>query len=357
MTDQTSLRSTGEPDHHLRIDREWSPFYDVYDMATATYDRDARLSGYRAQVVASTCYQEPDGTTLEPLTTFLLRFPRFVLSEFNTHRVFSRNSASSRARSVSMTLLEVFDAPFVPLFTANQKGMSGRFIESEQDVQRATELWIAAARDAVRSALSLLTGKTYAGLSEDDLRSELSAYHAAYQAGATDGLLNVHKQVVNRLLEPFMWHEVVVTADEWENFYRLRTDEAADPHIRAVAVLMQAASQAVTPTFSAHHIPFAQGPDDVSDLEAVRTASVLSAAVAARVSYTDLAGGLEHQAQMLEPNRKLAKRLLTMGHMSPFEHVGYAPSLARELAGGVDGDYTGNFSTWAQQRKVLEVVD
>ena len=31
------------------------------------------------------------------LTTFVLRFPRFVLSEFNTHRMFSRNASSSRA--------------------------------------------------------------------------------------------------------------------------------------------------------------------------------------------------------------------------------------------------------------------
>ena len=46
---------------------------------------------YHAEVLLDSV--NPTG---QRLTTFVLRFPRFVLSEFNTYRMFSRNASSSR---------------------------------------------------------------------------------------------------------------------------------------------------------------------------------------------------------------------------------------------------------------------
>jgi hypothetical protein len=43
-----------------------------------------------------------------------------------------------------------------------------------------------------------------------------------YSEGEYEKLPKVTKQLVNRLLEPFMYHTVIVTATEWENFFALR---------------------------------------------------------------------------------------------------------------------------------------
>src|ERR1044072_534502 len=58
------------------------------------------------------------------LTTLEATFPRFVLAEFNPHRVSSRNSASSRAIPIAKQLRRVLDDPYVPIeFGSNQPGM------------------------------------------------------------------------------------------------------------------------------------------------------------------------------------------------------------------------------------------
>ena len=59
--------------------------------------------------------------------------------------------------------------------------------------------------------------------------------------------LNVHKQVANRVIEPFMWHTVIVTATDWSNSFALRTHASAQPEIRGIATLMRAAMIASRP--------------------------------------------------------------------------------------------------------------
>ena len=125
------------------------------------------------------------------ITTFLLTYPRFIHSELLTHRVFSRNSASSRAIPFKRMLDSVMKNPFVPIaWQKSHNGMQGS--EYIKDTSLLEHLWLLARDEAVKKA---------------------------------DGLnkMGVTKQICNRLLEPFMWHTCLVTATEWDNFFELRT--------------------------------------------------------------------------------------------------------------------------------------
>jgi len=59
--------------------------------------------------------------------------------------------------------------------------------------------------------------------------------------------MNLHKQIANRILEPWMHIEVVVTATNWDNFYALRDHPMAQPEIQALAAKMIDAHNASTP--------------------------------------------------------------------------------------------------------------
>jgi hypothetical protein len=75
----------------------------------------------KAQILADS--KNPYG---DRLTTMLVTFPRIILAEFNTHRMFSRNSASSRAIPFNKMIKAIEDNPFVPLgFQKDHKGMQG----------------------------------------------------------------------------------------------------------------------------------------------------------------------------------------------------------------------------------------
>jgi len=133
------------------------------------------------------------------LTTFVVVFPRIVLSEFNTHRMFSRNSASSRAIPVAKMIKEVQENPFIPIaWQKAHKGMQGiEYKTNEEEIGYCIYQWLNARDSAIKAAESLSVG-----LNEE---------------GTT-------KQITNRLLEPFMWHKVIVTSGEQglENFFNLR---------------------------------------------------------------------------------------------------------------------------------------
>jgi len=151
---------------------------------------------------------------------------------------------------------------------------------------------------------------------------------------------NVHKQVINRLLEPFMWHTVIVTATEWENFFKLRLAENAQPEIRTAAGLMRAAIDASTPasvSADAWHLPLVQ--DDERSI-AIETLKMVSAARCARVSY------LTHEGKRdIEKDIDLCEKLRADRHLSPFEHVASPAS---------DSAFHANFRGWVQMRKEIE---
>jgi len=132
----------------------------------------------------------------ERITTFLLTFPRIILSEFNTHRMFSRNSASSRAIPFKKMVESVETNPFIPIaWQKEHKGMQGSEYWTEENIIKYLEdSWIESMHKALQSA-KLLTSK------------------------------GVTKQLCNRLLEPFMWHTVICTSTDFLNFFKLRCPE------------------------------------------------------------------------------------------------------------------------------------
>lgn len=304
---------------------------------------DPSLAGYYAAVVADTKHPQVDKVDADRLVTLVGRFPRSVLAEFNTHRVFSRNSASSRARSVKSVVESVLQDPYVPLFTENRPGMSGRFIQDSNVVRQAREDWLAARDSAVESFLRVLMGVEY----NPDLSpgENLDYYYENIYKNPDVTSGGVHKQDVNRLLEPFMWHEVVFTAAHWENFFALRCDfEHTYIPFYAFAVLVREALRVSTPEVSEYHTPFLTSEEKsqlTGNMVADQGLLMKSSSVAANISYRDAA---DTQASI-----RLGERLLEAGHMSPFEHVAYiSNNLGRPLGG--------NFGElWDQYRRFLEV--
>lgn len=281
------------------------------------------------------------------LTTMEATFPRFVLAEFNTHRVFSRNSASSRAIPIAKQLRRVLENPFVPLeFGTNQPGMqAGPALAGEQR-DRAEAEWLAARDAAVRQTLRLVAGHEIVGEGDDPGPALEEVEAAIRNKTRPDTWLNVHKQVANRLLEPFMWHTVIVTATEWDNFWNLRCHSDAQPEIRRIAELMRDAVGGSSPVelgAGEWHLPLVRE----SDLEEGRSQQDLvkiSAGRCARVSYLTHAGVRDLDADIL-----LHDRLLESGHMSPLEHPA-RPMSAAELDGG---EWSGNFRGWIPYRKEI----
>lgn len=126
------------------------------------------------------------------ITTFILEFPRMILAELNTHRVFSKNSASSRAIPFNKMLKSVQEEPFIPIaFQKHHSGMQGENYLVGTQKELAVNKWLLARDKAVETATSL------------------------YNEGVT-------KQLCNRILEPFMMHKVLLTATEYDNFFDLR---------------------------------------------------------------------------------------------------------------------------------------
>lgn len=223
---------------------------------------------YRAEILLDSI--NPLGIRL---TTLRLCMPRFILSEFLTHRKFSRNAGSSRAIPISRRIKQVREHPFVPsVFGENQKGMqAGQPISDQVD---AMIEWRTAATEAANRAEKL------------------------QQCG-------VHKQWANRLLEPFSWVEVIVSSTEWTNFFHLRISPLAQPEIRELAILMKEALDNSTPTkleWGMWHSPLSPNRE-------------VAVGRLARVSY-ELDGGKPEADDIL-----LCERLAKDGHWSPFEHV------------------------------------
>lgn len=321
---------------------------------------DPILGGYECTVVEDSMWEGQAGEG-ERLTTIIVRFPRSILSEVNTHRVFSRNSASSRARSMRATIADVMEHPHIPLFTRNKKGMSGEFV-SATERQGATVAWLRARDLAVEATLHLLLGDLMPwdesvgpGSMAHRYDELLDLYYAeVYDSETPDPrALSVHKQDANRLLEPFLWHEAIITSSMWKNFLELRTDlGAAQPAIVALARLVEGALDGSQPRNTWLHLPFidhALVPAPGTPFGDMRDLLMLSATESAQISYRD-----KSRAEKSTATTRLGERLLGMRHMSPFEHIAFA---AGALAGTdiARPTHPSNLgSNWAQLRTLLE---
>jgi hypothetical protein len=153
-----------------------------------------------AKIVADSI--DPRGNRI---TSMLITFPRFILAELNTHRMLSKNSASSRAIPFNKMVESVQNNPFIPIaWQKDHKGMQGtEYITDSDRIQINNEEPHSYTKDWVIH--NWLLARDYA----------VNQATSLYKMGIT-------KQICNRLLEPFMWHTVLVTATEWENFFALR---------------------------------------------------------------------------------------------------------------------------------------
>jgi hypothetical protein len=228
------------------------------------------------------------------LRTFVLRYPRFIHSEFMTHRVFSRNAASSRAIPIRKLISDVINDPVHPLYWyKNKPGMQGTEPMDRFEAEQARIQWDGAKGEAIR----------FAG--------------AMANTGA-------HKQIVNRILEPFAHITTVVSATEWSNFYELRDHKDAEPHLRDLAREMQKAVQSTPIKLlkpGGWHLPFVTEPmqiqPDKLDIE-------MSVACCASTSYKTVDGFDMDRAKA----RAICQKLMTVPmHASPLEHVAQADSL------------------------------
>ncbi len=284
------------------------------------------------------------------LTTFELTFPRFILAEFNTHRVFSRNSASSRAIPVWKRLVELAEYPFVPLhFGINKAGMQSEEAVSPEVNDQAKRLWLAGRDFAIAQAYLLAGGreqilKDAKGSFDVNVVDSLDQMVRGYQLSVRDFVplpSPVHKQHANRVLEPYAWHTVIVTGTQWRNFYALRASAMAQPEIQMLALEMARAHRDSLPKElrqGGWHLPFIREEDFVEVRDEALLARV-SSARCARVSY------LTHDGvRNVGKDLSMANGLQGNGHMSPFEHP------ARATRNGRRGNFKGH---WTQFRKVL----
>lgn len=305
-----------------------------------------------AQIVADSI--NPQGNRI---TTYLLTYPRMIHSELMTHRMFSRNSASSRAIPFKKMIKSAMEDPFIPIaWQTEHTGMQGtNYITDPKMIELRRTQWLHHGRDrAIDAALDLSKP-----LNSGDI--------------VCDG---VTKQLCNRLLEPFMWHTVLVTATEYDNFFELRcpkygegefkskkdviresklagmpsdyysifevTDwlkhnsSQAEIHIQALAESMWDAYNESTPQLlnpGEWHIPFGDQMDERfislkvpemfpkgSHIEwsggMVNEIKVkIATARCARLSYMTFEGEINYEKDIA-----LHDQLLTSHHMSPFEH-------------------------------------
>lgn len=280
------------------------------------------------------------------ITSWVLEYPRFIHSEVMTHRMLSKNSASSRAIPTEKIIQAIIDNPAMPVWWGkNQSGMQAKEeldnvnktfrafgVESYQtDREQAKVLWLRARDQAIDSAKKLQE-------------------------------LGLHKQIANRILEPWFHMRIILTGTEFENFFALRAHPDAQPEFQALAYKMLELYNASIPkTLKAGewHIPFGDSFDQTKLSEAWQkkypqrhtgifigptpdefdtVKREISIARCARVSYLNFEGKDDYEADI-----KLCERLFgaTPRHLSPTEHVAQAQD---------NDDFIGNFKGFKQYR-------
>ena len=291
------------------------------------------------------------------LTTMLLRYPRFIHAELMTHRTFSRNASSSRAIPVKKIIADIIADPAMPMHW-------GKNIPGMQAHEQIDEPVVIDMHDR-EGDFPAAFNKEAAWLIARDRVIEIA--QAFDNAG-------YHKQIVNRLLEPWSHINVLVTATDFANFFHLRDHADAQPEIRELAQKMKVAmskNTALELKPGQWHLPYVS-PKDLADIHAhlkfgritsdeptesqiMDLALKVSVARCARVSYLTHGG----RPTKLEEDLILYNRLLGSQplHASPAEHQATpdTKSYSSEYGGDLwDNEYLhGNFRGWVQYRKTL----
>lgn len=302
------------------------------------------MSQIQAKIIADS-YSAING---KRITTFELVYPRFIHSELMTHRLFSRNAMSSRAVPIEKMIEQVSKDPAMPIhWGLNQPGM-----QAKEEVSGENEYGY--------DLKELLKARWY----------ESAKFQASFAQEFSDH--GLHKQVVNRILEPFQLMKTVLTSTEFDNFFWLRKHEDAQPEIKELAERMYEQlewNKCLTIELDAGdwHTPYYEAgywlQESTTPLE---DALAISSSCCAQVSYRLLDDSIEKA-------RKVYQRLVesTPVHASPFEHCAspmrfdiMTASNLFKLGGrweqGVthadrEGNFwSGNFKSWIQYRQLID---
>lgn len=289
------------------------------------------------------------------ITTYELEYPRFIHSEFMTHRLFSRNAASSRAIPVEKAIRLILENTARPIhWGKNQPGMSAK---EECNARIGDNGFGGATREQTWDA----------------------ARDRAIQFAELFSKAGYHKQIVNRLLEPFSHIKVVLTTTEDVNWNWLRHHADAQPEIHELARVMIVAKEASTPTVlrpGDWHTPYYKTGfwrdsgyarncgDGLTAIDhklggsSLAEALAISSSCCAQVSYRVLDDSLEKAEDIYE---KLVGSEPV--HASPFEHQAtpIRPHDGSEFewdSGVTHIDrkrrmWSGNFCGWIQHRQLI----
>lgn len=258
-----------------------------------------------AKILADSLNSETD----DRLTTFELEYPYIIHAQFMTHRMFSRNAQSSRAIPVEKLVQRVLDNPYIPeQFGRNQRGMSSSSNLVPRENRACQHLWKMGLLDVVKRI--------------EDLKN-----------------FEVHKQWINRLLMPWQHIKVICSGTDsaYENFFRLRCADDAQPEIQQLANEMAKLRTAATPSLvdpGDWHLPL--GDDLVGSGLTPDQKRKVCIARCARVSYLTHDGVRDYNRDI-----ELYDQLLADKHMSPFEHVAVADDKFFRYA---------NYDGWASER-------
>ena len=285
------------------------------------------------------------------LTTYELEFPRWILAEVNTHRIASKNGASSRAIPFDRMVELCRTNMALPVhWGKNQAGMVAQ--EEIADYQQgfAAAIWAKARESAIEHATDL---------------------HK----------MGVHKQICNRLLEPFMMMKMVFSATSYKNLFELRAHPDAQPEFQDLAYKMQDAYNMSLPIpmkMGEWHLPYVEISRDLEDDRLVyssngkeidlKTAVKLSASLCAQVSY-------RRQDDTIEKAIQVFDRLITSKplHASPMEHQaspmfkhfkengpnseannGIGDNIRFLTSMNLTDQFSGNLKNWSQYRQILQ---
>lgn len=293
-----------------------------------------------AKVIADSINENGDR-----MTTMEIEYPRFILAELNTHRMLSKNSASSRAIPVKAMHEFISNSPAEPVFWGkNQAGMQAKAELSGSDLSMAKYLWGKAKEDAL------------------------------HWAGAM-ARLELHKQIANRITEPWMTMKTVISGTEWKNLWWLRAHADAQPEFHELAMKMRDAYIASHPTLlkpGEWHVPYINTYRSLADNELIYSdlagqrlsadqAKIISASCCAQVSY-------RKNDDSFEKAEKIFKQLIESQpcHASPVEHQAtpmdiettarFEPETWEDGVTHVsaNGDlWSGNLRGWIQHRKLI----
>lgn len=249
--------------------------------------------------ISATIIQDSISVHGKRIITYELEYHRYIHAEFMTHRMFSRNAASSRAIPVERMHANILENPARPIvWQKNQAGMQSKeeLVGTDRDV--AQEMWDIAMFDAVQNSKNLLES-------------------------------GMHKQWANRGTEAYQMMKTVMTTTEDANWDELRYHGDAQPEICELARVMIEARKQSVPMKLAHgdwHVPYVNRQirslhgsmiysDAAGNELTLEEAKMISASCCAQVSY-------RRSDDTLDKAIAIYNRLIESKpqHASPIEH-------------------------------------